>query len=218
MPCPGEIDEGDGRLQIRSVTGGDQLYRALEMDKLERIRAGDAGGDHGATGGVGRARRLNGAERASYCLMIYRGGLAHGGMPMYERLLVAVDHSEVSDRVIAAARDIALLSKGKVWVLHLREREWDRVGLTPTESDQEARAAVTQGVEALIQAGVDAQGEVREALHGHAAREIVEDAKKHDAGVIVMGSRGRGDLAGLVLGSTAHKVIHLTDRPVLVVR
>jgi nucleotide-binding universal stress UspA family protein len=139
-------------------------------------------------------------------------------MPMYERLLVAVDHSEVSDRVIAAARDIASLSKGKVWVLHLREREWDRLGLTPTESDEEARAAVTQGVEALIQAGVDARGEVREALHGHAAREIVEDAKKYDAGVIIMGSRGRSDLAGLVLGSTAHKVIHLTDRPVLVVR
>ena len=58
---------------------------------------------------------------------------------MYERLLVAVDHSEVSDRVIAAARDIATLSKGKVWVLHLQEREWDRVGLTPTESDDEAR-------------------------------------------------------------------------------
>jgi nucleotide-binding universal stress UspA family protein len=38
------------------------------------------------------------------------------------------------------------------------------------------------------------------------------------ADVIVMGSRGRGDLAGLVLGSTAHKVIHLADRPVLVVR
>ena len=33
-----------------------------------------------------------------------------------------------------------------------------------------------------------------------------------------MGSRGRGDLARLLLGSTAHKVIHLADRPVLVVR
>jgi len=41
-------------------------------------------------------------------------------MLMYERLLVAVDHSEVSPRVIAAAKDLAYLSKGKVWVLHIR--------------------------------------------------------------------------------------------------
>ncbi|HEY2688645.1 MAG TPA: universal stress protein [Streptosporangiaceae bacterium] len=47
---------------------------------------------------------------------------------------------------------------------------------------------------------------------------MVDDAQEHDVSVIVMGSRGRGDLAGLVLGSTAHKVIHLADRPVLVVR
>lgn len=67
-------------------------------------------------------------------------------------------------------------------------------------------------------AGVKAHGEVRHTVFGYAAREIVEDAKSLDAGVIVMGSRGRGDLAGLVLGSTAHKVIHLADRPVLVVR
>ena len=33
-----------------------------------------------------------------------------------------------------------------------------------------------------------------------------------------MGSRGRGDLAGLLLGSTAHKVIHLAGKPVLVIR
>jgi len=51
-----------------------------------------------------------------------------------------------------------------------------------------------------------------------AAREIVNDAIEVDADVIVMGSRGRGDLAGLILGSTAHKVIHLADRPVLIVR
>jgi nucleotide-binding universal stress UspA family protein len=137
---------------------------------------------------------------------------------MYERLLVAVDQSEVSDRVIAAAKELASLSKGKVWVLHLREREFGRAERTPIESDEEAREPVRGGVEALIQAGIDAQGEVRATVFGHAAREIVADAKEHDASVIIMGSRGRGDLAGAVLGSTAHKVIHLTDRPVLVVR
>ena len=42
---------------------------------------------------------------------------------MYDRILVAVDHSEMSDRAVRAARDLAVLSKGEVWVLHLRERE-----------------------------------------------------------------------------------------------
>ena len=53
---------------------------------------------------------------------------------------------------------------------------------------------------------------LRNTLYGYAAREIIEDAKAHDVGVIIMGSRGRGERAGLVLGSTAHKVIHLADR------
>jgi nucleotide-binding universal stress UspA family protein len=138
---------------------------------------------------------------------------------MYERLLVAVDHSEISARVIAAAKDLALLSKGKVWVLHLLEKEViAQMGNVPSESEREARQAVTEGVDALRQAGVDAEGEIRETTFGHAAREILADAKEHDADVIIMGSRGRSDLAGTILGSTAHKVIHLTDRPVLVIR
>ena len=138
---------------------------------------------------------------------------------MYERLLVAVDHSEASARVLAAARDLASLSKGKVWVLHLREKEViAQMGDVPSESDAEADQAVKQGVDLLRQAGIDAEGEVRQTTFGHAAREIVADAKEHDAGVIIMGSRGRGDFSGALLGSTAHKVIHLTDRPVMVVR
>jgi len=137
---------------------------------------------------------------------------------MYDRLLAAVDDSEVSPRVIAAAKELASLSQGQVWVLHLREREFGRLGLTPIESDEEAQEPVKAGVDALTQAGIDAHGEVRETVFGHAAREIVKDAQEHDAGVIIMGSRGRSDLTGAMLGSTAHKVIHLTDRPVMVVR
>ncbi len=138
---------------------------------------------------------------------------------MYEKLLMAVDHSKSTERVLAAARDLALLSSGEVWVLHLREREvMPRAGLIATETSDEAQANVDAVVEELTEAGVKAHGVVRNTIYGYAAREIVEDAKAHDVGAIIMGSRGRGDLAGLVLGSTAHKVIHLADRPVLVVR
>jgi nucleotide-binding universal stress UspA family protein len=138
---------------------------------------------------------------------------------MYEKLLVAIDHSKATEHVLSAARDLASLSHGEVWVLHLREREvMPRAGFIETESTDEARAQVEAAVEELTKAGIKAHGVVRSTIYGYAAREIVEDAKSRDASVIIMGSRGHGDLAGLVLGSTAHKVIHLADRPVLVVR
>jgi nucleotide-binding universal stress UspA family protein len=139
---------------------------------------------------------------------------------MYDRILVAVDHSEISDRAVLAARDLAVLSKGEVWVLHLREREVAvKTGVQTTdETTNEANAAVAASVQVFTQAGVQAHGEVRNTIFGYAAREIVNDAKELNADVIVMGSRGRGEIAGLLLGSTAHKVIHLSDRPVLVVR
>jgi nucleotide-binding universal stress UspA family protein len=139
---------------------------------------------------------------------------------MYDRILVAVDHSEMSDRAVLAARDLAVLSKGEVWVLHLREREMGfKTGvLTIDETTQDANAQVAASVEVLTEAGIKAHGEVRNTIFGLAAREIVNDAIEVDADVIVMGSRGRSDLAGLLLGSTAHKVIHLSDRAVLVVR
>ena len=138
---------------------------------------------------------------------------------MYDRILLAVDHSDISKRAVLAARDLAKLSDGHIWVLHLRERETGvrKVSMMDETAD-DANAVVTAALEVLTDAGVKARGEVRNTTHGYAAREIAGDAKDYDADVIVMGSRGRGDLAGLVLGSTVHKVIHLTDRPVLVIR
>ncbi len=138
---------------------------------------------------------------------------------MYEKLLVAVDHSEVTGRVLSAARDLASLANAEVWVLHLREAEYMPKAMVPaTETRDDAKAEVDAAVAELTRTGVRAHGEVRSTIYGHAAREIVDDAKGHDVGVIIMGSKGRGDLAGLVVGSTAHKVIHLSDRPVLIIR
>ena len=139
---------------------------------------------------------------------------------MYEKILVAVDHSESTPRVLEAARGLASLSHGEVWVVHLREREpMGKTGLlTSSESVETAGADVKSAVATLSQAGITVHGVVRDTLFGHAAREIVSEAQDCDADVIVMGSRGRSDLPSLLLGSTAHKVIHLADRQVMVVR
>jgi nucleotide-binding universal stress UspA family protein len=137
---------------------------------------------------------------------------------MFERIVVAVDESDVTEQVLAAAQELATLSGAEVWILHVVEREVSKFAVSSQETPAEARAFVDAAVQKLASAGITAHGEVAHAVYGYAAREIISLARARDAGVIVMGSRGRGDLAGLLVGSTAHKVIHLSDRPVIVVR
>ncbi|HTZ91758.1 MAG TPA: universal stress protein [Streptosporangiaceae bacterium] len=137
---------------------------------------------------------------------------------MFERIVVAVDGSEVAERVLAAAQELATLSGGEVWVLHVIEREVSKFAVSATETNREAQGLVDGAVAKLASAGITVHGQVAHAIYGYAAREIISLAHARDAGVIVMGSRGHSDLAGLLVGSTAHKVIHLSDRPVVVVR
>jgi nucleotide-binding universal stress UspA family protein len=138
---------------------------------------------------------------------------------MYDRLLVAVDHSETAGRVINAAREMAALSHGEVWMLHVREKQvTPRTGSALIEPEAEAQSLAEDAARVLRGAGIKAHSVVRSTIHGQAAREIVRAARAHDAGIIVMGSRGHRDLTGLVLGGAAHEVIRLSGRPVLVVR
>jgi nucleotide-binding universal stress UspA family protein len=96
---------------------------------------------------------------------------------------------------------------------------YDEVIVSYHESVDEARrqaeavAAVT--AERLTEAGVSAQPAMRE---GDAAHEIVEYARIHETGLIVVGTRGHTGLARLVLGSVARNVLLHAPCSVLVVR
>jgi nucleotide-binding universal stress UspA family protein len=64
-------------------------------------------------------------------------------------------------------------------------------------------------------AGVAARGEL---VNDPPSLGLVALADEHDARMIVVGSYGEAPLKGALIGSTAHKLLHLSERPVLVVR
>jgi nucleotide-binding universal stress UspA family protein len=46
---------------------------------------------------------------------------------------------------------------------------------------------------------------------------LADFGAKHEARMIVVGAHGESAIKGALIGSTAHKLLHLADRPVLVV-
>ena len=54
--------------------------------------------------------------------------------------------------------------------------------------------------------------------YGNTAEQIVAEADKAKADLIVIGTRGLSDLTGVVMGSVSHKVIHLADCPCVTVK
>jgi len=55
-------------------------------------------------------------------------------------------------------------------------------------------------------------------MEGPPGEKICDVARIEKSEMIIMGSRGRSDLAGLFLGSVAHRVLHQAPCPVLIVR
>jgi len=75
--------------------------------------------------------------------------------------------------------------------------------------------ATSEAVTTATSAGVAAEAVVR---GERAAESLASVADERDARMIVVGSYGERPLAGAILGSVPHRLVHLSQRPVLVVR
>jgi nucleotide-binding universal stress UspA family protein len=80
-----------------------------------------------------------------------------------------------------------------------------------------ARELVNDVVKDLVMAGVKASGEVRNCKRSEVAGEILATAARVGADLILMGSRARGELTGLLLGSVSHDVAMRALCPVVIV-
>jgi len=137
---------------------------------------------------------------------------------VFQKVLLAVDGSSHSAKAVPVAADIARKSGGEVVVFHAREYLLAKGGAYAIEDEAEATELVDGIASQVAAVGVKTCCRVVTSREGRAAQAILQEAEAAGADAIVMGCRGHGDLAGLLLGSVAHKTIQLSHCTVVVAR
>jgi nucleotide-binding universal stress UspA family protein len=141
-------------------------------------------------------------------------------------VVVGVDGSRAAQAALHVAAQLALASASPLrlvsaWQIPVREPWSDLYGGLPALMDvQSATAAVVKDDVDLAVTALRAQHPTLQvsgqAVEGRAA-EVLVDASTQ-AGLVVVGSRGHGGFAGMMLGSVSHAVLRAADSPVVVVR
>jgi nucleotide-binding universal stress UspA family protein len=142
---------------------------------------------------------------------------------MFKKILLAIDGSAHAEKALKYARDLALRDGAQVIVVHaFQPLPSYHVHPGETWGDKIVARHITVGRELADEAGQKLQAAgidvIVEVLEGPAADAILRVANTRQPDLIVMGSRGHGELASLLLGSVSHRVLAHIQVPVLIVK
>ncbi|SMF29092.1 Nucleotide-binding universal stress protein, UspA family [Tistlia consotensis] len=146
-------------------------------------------------------------------------------------ILHPTDGSSAARKALEFAVDLARGRQARLLILHVQRshgsyavpdafKDFERVEHLHL-SEQEVLAGVAVQIAEEAEAAARALGlaEVESlVIEGDPAQRILETAETRKADLIVMGSRGLGDLQGMLLGSVSHKVAHLAPCTCVLVR
>ncbi len=150
---------------------------------------------------------------------------------MISKFLIAVDGSAHSMKAVDFGAQIAAPLNAKLVLLYVAKRESIPEAISQyakaehiADRDADMIDVLKRGAQHMLAGAVSKARSVGvqdvdlEVEEGPIARTIVARGEHHDADMIVVGSRGMGDLEGLLRGGVSHRVETLAKCPVLVVK
>jgi nucleotide-binding universal stress UspA family protein len=140
-------------------------------------------------------------------------------MPMYSRILIAVEHSAADATILEHVRPLARMCGASLLLVHVADgwaaRNFDELTLRESPEMQEDRAYL-----ASLQATLSGEGFVVETrlAKGDPAEEIIRLTESEHVDLVAMATHGHRFIKDLLLGATVDKVRHTVAVPVLLLR
>ncbi len=138
---------------------------------------------------------------------------------MYKKILIPLENSAADRAILDHIRPLAKMSGASLLLMHVADgwvaRNFEQLNLA--ESDEmKADRAYLEGVARSLR---DEGFEVSHVLAmGEPSDEIVKFTRKEKVDLIAMSTHGHRFISDLLYGSTADKVRHLVDVPVLLLK
>ena len=138
---------------------------------------------------------------------------------MYKTILVPVENLETDQTILKHIRPLAKLTGAKLMLMHVADgwvaRNFEHLQLRESEEMKEDRKYLTALEEELRAEGFEVSSVL---AMGEPATEIIKLARAEPVELIAMSTHGHRFISDLLYGSTADKVRHQVDVPVLLLK
>ena len=145
-------------------------------------------------------------------------GVEAAAAPVYQRILVPLDHTELDQLALNHAAAMAKLYGARLYLLHVEE------GVTSQIYGQDSSTAEVEAGEQYLERIAQSlrdQGFSVETAISHSTsprKEIVRFAREISPDLVIMGAHGHGGIKDLIFGNTINPVRHHLQVPMLIVR
>jgi|GEM_PF-1697611 len=143
---------------------------------------------------------------------------------MFKKIYSPIDNSDVSEKVLNEALDLAKANGGKLRIVHVVNLEQitfgiEMIGVAELKDTLLSIAnKFLEHVKQLItQKGVDAEITLLENYGSDLATLIIDDAKSWGADLFVLGSHHLGSFSHFITGGVAEDIAHDSDIPILLI-
>jgi nucleotide-binding universal stress UspA family protein len=136
---------------------------------------------------------------------------------MYKKILITLDATPTDRAILEHVKPLARLMKSQVVLLHVADgwaARWYGPDAVSREVEEDT-AYLEKVREELASEGIETQAKL---AYGDPAKEIVRSVREEGCDLVAMSTHGHRFLADIVLGTTATRVRHDVDVPVLLLR